>query len=115
MNDLLLSLLVFALIFGGALVGVVVRPLLSEEHLHPDSKGRCKNGNGPHWHLSRTCAGPVDRVREKLLRPENQPGQANDRDHNPSGRSACAVWSRSNACPESSAAEHPTVGQSHLA
>src|SRR6266446_847418 len=46
MNDLLISLLVFALIFGGALVGVVVRPLLSEEHLHPDSKDVVKMATG---------------------------------------------------------------------
>jgi hypothetical protein len=37
MNDLLVSFFVFALIFGGALLGAVVRPLLSEQHLHPDS------------------------------------------------------------------------------
>ncbi|MEA2909461.1 MAG: hypothetical protein QOJ15_1542, partial [Bradyrhizobium sp.] len=38
MNDLWISLIVFAVIFGGALIGVFVRPLLSEKHLHPDSK-----------------------------------------------------------------------------
>ena len=38
MNDLLISLLAFALIFGGALVGIRVRPLLSDHHLHSDSK-----------------------------------------------------------------------------
>ena len=46
MSPLLISLLVFALIFGGALVGVVVRPLLSEEHLHPDSKDVVKMATG---------------------------------------------------------------------
>jgi len=46
MNPLLISLLVFALIFGGALVGVFVRPLLSEEHLHPDSKDIVKMATG---------------------------------------------------------------------
>src|SRR5258705_9445073 len=38
MMNLLISLLVFALIFGGALAGMAVRPLLSEHHLHSDSK-----------------------------------------------------------------------------
>jgi hypothetical protein len=38
MNYLLISLLVFALIFGGALAGVIIRPLLSEQHLNPDSR-----------------------------------------------------------------------------
>jgi hypothetical protein len=38
MKDLLISLLVFALIFGGALAGMAVRPLLSDHHLHADSK-----------------------------------------------------------------------------
>ena len=38
MMNLLISLLVFALIFGGALAGAAVRPLLSDHHLHTDSK-----------------------------------------------------------------------------
>jgi Na+/H+ antiporter NhaC len=46
MNDLLISLLVFALIFGGALAGVVVRPLLSEQHLQPDSRDVVKMTTG---------------------------------------------------------------------
>jgi hypothetical protein len=46
MNDLLISLLVFAVIFGGALVGVAVRPLLSERHLQPDSKDVVKMATG---------------------------------------------------------------------
>jgi hypothetical protein len=46
MNDLLISLLVFAIIFGGALAGMAVRPLLSESHLHPDSKDLVKMATG---------------------------------------------------------------------
>jgi hypothetical protein len=46
MNDLLISLLVFAVISGGALLGVAVRPLLSENHLHPDSKDVAKMATG---------------------------------------------------------------------
>jgi hypothetical protein len=46
MNDLFISFLVFAIIFGGAMVGVIVRPLLSEEHLHPDSKDVVKMATG---------------------------------------------------------------------
>jgi hypothetical protein len=38
MMNLAISLLVFALIFGGALAGMAVRPLLSEHHLQSDSK-----------------------------------------------------------------------------
>jgi hypothetical protein len=38
MKDLLISLLVFVLIFGGALAGMAVRPWLSEDHLNSDSK-----------------------------------------------------------------------------
>jgi hypothetical protein len=37
-KDLLISLLVLALIFGGALVGMAVRPMLTEHHLHSDSR-----------------------------------------------------------------------------
>jgi hypothetical protein len=46
MKPLLISLLVFALILGGALAGVVVRPLLSQEHLHPDSRDVVKMATG---------------------------------------------------------------------
>jgi hypothetical protein len=46
MNDLWISLIVFAVIFGGALTGVFVRPLLSEKHLHPDSKEVVKMATG---------------------------------------------------------------------
>src|SRR5712664_412949 len=46
MNYLLISLLVFALVFGGALVGAIVRPLLSEQHLHPDSRDVVKMATG---------------------------------------------------------------------
>ncbi len=45
-NDLWISLAVFAVIFGGALVGVFVRPLLSEKHLHPDSRDVVKMATG---------------------------------------------------------------------
>src|SRR6202165_2928797 len=46
MNPLLISLLVFAVIFGGALVGMIVRPLLSAHHLHADSKDVVKMATG---------------------------------------------------------------------
>jgi hypothetical protein len=46
MNDLLISLLVFAVIFGGALIGAAVRPLLSEGHFQPDSKDVVKMATG---------------------------------------------------------------------
>jgi hypothetical protein len=42
----LISLVVFVLIFGGALVGVMVRPLLSEQHLNPDSRDVVKMATG---------------------------------------------------------------------
>jgi len=46
MNTLLISLLVFAVIFGGALLGVAARPLLSESHLQSDSKDVVKMATG---------------------------------------------------------------------
>src|SRR5450432_3628640 len=46
MNPLLISLLVFAVIFGGALVGMMLRPLLSEKHLHPESRDIVKMATG---------------------------------------------------------------------
>jgi hypothetical protein len=46
MNELLISFLVFAVIFGGALAGAAVRPRLSEKHLQPDSKDVVKMTTG---------------------------------------------------------------------
>jgi hypothetical protein len=46
MNAWLISLAVFAIISGGALLGVVVRPWLSEDHLQPDSRDVVKMATG---------------------------------------------------------------------
>jgi hypothetical protein len=46
MSVWLISLVVFAIISGGALLGVVVRPLLSEDHLLPDSRDVVKMATG---------------------------------------------------------------------
>jgi hypothetical protein len=46
MSAWLISLLVFAILFGGALLGVVLRPLLSEDHLHPESRDVVKMATG---------------------------------------------------------------------
>jgi hypothetical protein len=46
MNALLISLIVFAIVFGGALLGAALRPLLSEKHLQPDSKDIVKMATG---------------------------------------------------------------------
>jgi Protein of unknown function (DUF4239) len=46
MTDLWISFAVFAVIFGGALIGTLVRPLLSEAHLHSDSKDLVKMATG---------------------------------------------------------------------
>jgi hypothetical protein len=46
MSPVGLSLVVFACVFGGALVGMVLRPLLPEDHLSPDSKDMVKIGMG---------------------------------------------------------------------
>jgi hypothetical protein len=46
MTDLLISLLVFAVISGGALLGAALRPVLSESHLQPDSKDIVKMATG---------------------------------------------------------------------
>ena len=46
MDYLLISLLVFAVIFGGALAGAAVRPFLSEQHLHSDSRDVVRMATG---------------------------------------------------------------------
>src|SRR5580692_9436064 len=46
MSVWLISLAVFAIISGGALLGVVVRPWLSDDHLQPDSRDVVKMATG---------------------------------------------------------------------
>ncbi len=46
MNSLTLSLLAFAFIFGGTLLGMVLRALLPEHHLSDESKDTVKLGTG---------------------------------------------------------------------
>ena len=46
MYALSISLLVFVLMFAGALAGVAVRPLLLEKHVHPDSREVVKMATG---------------------------------------------------------------------
>jgi hypothetical protein len=46
MNAWLISLVVFAVISGGALLGVMLRPLLSDDHLQPDSRDVVKMATG---------------------------------------------------------------------
>jgi hypothetical protein len=46
MSPWLISLVIFVIIFGGAVLGVVLRPLLSDHHLHPDSRDAVKMATG---------------------------------------------------------------------
>ena len=46
MSAWLASVLVFVILFGGALLGMFLRPLLSEDHLHPDSRDVVKMATG---------------------------------------------------------------------
>src|SRR5258706_3850414 len=73
-------------------------------------QGRRKADRGPDWHTDRTRTGSVDRIRKNYVRPENKPGQADDRDGHPSGRSGYAIRTGSNLSPKAPAAEHTTDG-----
>ena len=91
MNDLLISLIVFAVIFGGALFGVVLRPLLSESHLQPDSKDVVKMATGrPLWNAANiyaptlVIAGQYD----TWSYPEDREGLMRDLVHAPVKQSA---------------------------
>ena len=46
MNSLTISLLIFACVFGGALLGMFLRAVLHERHLSADSKDVVKLGTG---------------------------------------------------------------------
>jgi Protein of unknown function (DUF4239) len=70
MYALSISLVVFVLMFAGALAGVPVRPLLLEKHVHPDSREVVKMVTGLVGHAGCTGAGAVDLVREKFVRSE---------------------------------------------
>src|SRR5262249_25956795 len=76
-------------------------------------QGRRKADCRPDWHTDRTRAGPVDRIRKDDVRRESKPGQADDRNGHPSGRSGYAIRTGSNLSPKAPAAEHTTDGRSH--
>src|SRR5512143_2627934 len=46
MSPIAISLIAFAIIFGGTLLGMFLRPLLQEHHLSGDSKDVMKLGTG---------------------------------------------------------------------
>jgi hypothetical protein len=46
MNPLAISLLVFACVFGGAVVGMLLRPVLPKDHLNDDSRNTVNRGIG---------------------------------------------------------------------
>ena len=46
MNPLAISLLVFACVFGGAVLGILLRPVLPEDHLNADSRNTVNRGIG---------------------------------------------------------------------
>ena len=114
MNDLLISLLVLALIFG-ALVGMVVRPLLSERHLHPDSRDVVKMATGLIGTLAALVLGLLIASAKNSFDQKTNEVRQVIATNNPSGRSACAIWFGSSPCPKSATGERSTVGQSHLA
>src|SRR5262249_2764314 len=78
-------------------------------------QGRRKADVGPDWHTDRPCAGSVDCIRKNAVRPENNAGQADDRNDNASGRSDDAIRTGGNQSPKAPEAEHTTDGRSHLA
>jgi hypothetical protein len=110
MMNLSISLLVFALIFGGALAGMAVRPLLSEHHLHSDSKDVVKLTAGLIGTLSALVLGLLIASAKATFDQKTNPGQADDRNDHSSGRSAYAIRTGSNLCPKAPAAEHTTDG-----
>src|SRR5262249_8980057 len=57
MTSLNISLIVFGVIFGGALLGMTLRALLPEHHFSPDSKGVVKLGMGLIGTISALCFG----------------------------------------------------------
>src|SRR5450631_3268088 len=74
MNPLLISLLVFAVIFGGALVGMMLRPLLSESHLQPDSRDVVKMATGLIGTLAAQSIPPLaDRIWHEQKVPAGKP------------------------------------------
>jgi hypothetical protein len=115
MNDLLISLIVFAVIFGGALLGVVVRPLLSEGHLRPDSKDVVKMATGLIGTLAALVLGLlIASAKTSFDQKVNQVRQL----------TATVIvlddllaqyGPESGSAPNASAAEHSAAGQSHLA
>ena len=116
MTYLLISLLVFALIFGGALVGMTVRPLLSETHLHPDSKDVVKMATGLIGTLAALVLGLlIASAKSSFDQKTTQVRQMTATVILLLDDLLAQYGPESDACPTSSAAEHSTAGQSHLA
>ena len=63
-----ISWLAFACLFGGALLGMLLRRILPEHHLNADSKDVVKLGMGPDCDLVRPRPRPADRVGKGFLR-----------------------------------------------
>ena len=70
MSSMAISLIVFAVVFGGALLGMALRALLPEHHLSQDSKDVVKLGMG----LIGTMAPLIDRVGGPLRLSSQPPG-----------------------------------------
>ena len=48
MSPLAISGIVFACVFGGTLLGMILRAVLPEQHLEQRVQGRGQAGHGPH-------------------------------------------------------------------
>jgi hypothetical protein len=61
--------IVFACVFGGALLGMFIRAVLPEHHLSPDSKDLVKLGMGLIGTMAAPGAWPADRLGQEFIRP----------------------------------------------
>ena len=60
MSPLLMSVIVFACVFGGAVIGIFLRNRLPEHHLSGDT---CRQaGNRSDWDHRSSCTGLADRL-----------------------------------------------------
>lgn len=106
MNDLLISLLVFAVISGGALAGVAARPRLSESHLHADSKDVVKMATGLIGTLAALVLGLlIASAKSSFDQKTSQVRQLTAKNHS-SRQFARTIWPGSDSCPHSAAAKH---------
>ena len=84
MSELSISIITFAFVFGGALLGMYLRNALPGHHLRNDVKDVVRLSTGLIGTMAALVLGLLDRIGQELVRCENDPDQTNHGQYYPS-------------------------------